>query len=230
MMHNTPHTPYRRLPAFILLTLIVTVSACGRQEAATPSHTVHDEDVRMDQAAQLDTATFGAGCFWCVEAVFQQLEGVKSVVSGYAGGHVPNPTYAQVCSGTTGHAEVCRIVFDPKAVSYADLLQAFFMSHDPTTLNRQGNDAGTQYRSVILYHTDEQRALAEKYLSELDRSGTFSDPIVTEIAPFTVFYKAEEYHQNYYNENGSQPYCQYVIRPKLDKFTKQFKEKLKKQP
>ena len=182
----------------------------------------------MESAGSLDTATFGAGCFWCVEAVFQQLEGVRSVVSGYAGGTVANPTYQAVCTGSTGHAEVCEIIYDPTVIGFADLLQAFFMSHDPTTLNRQGNDAGTQYRSAIFYHSDEQRALAEKYKEELDRSGTFKDPIVTEIVPFDVFYKAENYHQNYYNENGSQPYCQYVIRPKLDKFTKEFKDKLKK--
>ena len=216
------------LPIALFVSLAVTVAACGKQDEAVTKHTVIDERIPMESAGSLDTATFGAGCFWCVEAVFQQLEGVRSVVSGYAGGTVANPTYQAVCTGSTGHAEVCEIIYDPTVIGFADLLQAFFMSHDPTTLNRQGNDAGTQYRSAIFYHSDEQRALAEKYKEELDRSGTFKDPIVTEIVPFDVFYKAENYHQNYYNENGSQPYCQYVIRPKLDKFTKEFKDKLKK--
>ena len=174
-----------------------------------------------------DTATFGAGCFWCVEAVFQQLDGVISVTSGYSGGNVKNPSYREVCTGSTGHAEVCNIVYDPSKVNYADLLQAFWSSHDPTTLNRQGNDRGTQYRSVVYYHSTEQRVLAEKYRKELQASGAFNDPIVTEISPFEAFYPAEDYHQNYFNENGDQPYCQFVIKPKVEKFQKVFKSKLK---
>lgn len=181
----------------------------------------------MTMSTKLDTATFGAGCFWCVEAVFQRLKGVQSVTSGYSGGTLENPTYKQVCTGTTGHAEVCQIVFDPQQIGYIDLLQAFFSSHDPTTLNRQGADEGTQYRSAIFYHSDQQRAEAEKTKKELNAAGAFDNPIVTEIAPFTKFYKAEDYHQNYFNENGSQPYCSFVIRPKLEKFKKVFKEKLK---
>lgn len=174
-----------------------------------------------------DTAVFGAGCFWCVEAVYQQLEGVISVSSGYSGGSIKNPTYKEVCSGLTGHAEVCRIVFDPKKISYADLLQAFWLSHDPTTLNRQGNDMGTQYRSVIYYINAEQKELAEKYKKELDASHAFTNPIVTEISPLEEFYVAEDYHQNYFNENGDQPYCQFVVKPKVEKFRKVFKDKLK---
>ncbi len=184
--------------------------------------------MKSETPSQLDTATFAAGCFWCVEAIFERLEGVHAVNSGYAGGHVANPTYKEVCTGATGHAEVAQIHFDPSVISYADLLEAFFSSHDPTTLNRQGNDVGTQYRSAIFTHDDEQKKLAEKYRAELDASKTFSDPIVTEITTLDAFYPAEDYHQNYFNENADQPYCQFVIRPKLDKFTKQFKDKLKK--
>ncbi len=179
------------------------------------------------KSADVDTATFAAGCFWCVEAVFQNLNGVRSVVSGYAGGSVVNPTYEQVCSGTTGHAEACQIVYDPKQISFPELLEVFWKTHDPTTLNRQGNDAGTQYRSAIFYHDIEQKKLAEHYKSELDSSQAFDGPIVTEIVPFTNFYPAENYHQNYFNEHGAQPYCLFVIRPKLEKFRKAFGDKLK---
>ena len=174
-----------------------------------------------------DTATFGTGCFWCTEAIFQQLNGVISVTSGYSGGHIENPTYEQVCSKDTGHAECLNIVFDKTKISFDELLAVFWQSHDPTTLNRQGNDVGPQYRSVIFYHNNEQKEKAEKYKAELDKSGAWSKPIVTEIAPFTKFYPAENYHQNYYLNNDSQPYCYYVIRPKLEKFGKVFKDKLK---
>jgi peptide-methionine (S)-S-oxide reductase len=175
-------------------------------------------------------ATFGGGCFWCVEAVFQQLEGVVSVQSGYAGGTVDNPTYKQVCSGTTGHAEVCQIRYDPAKVSFDELLEAFWKTHDPTTLNRQGADVGTQYRSVIFYHDDQQRAQAEQRKQELDASGAWADPIVTEISPLLKFYPAEDYHQNYFRTNPQEGYCQFVIRPKLEKFEKVFADKLKKKP
>ncbi len=175
----------------------------------------------------LDTATFASGCFWCVEAVFQNLKGVKSITSGYSGGKVTNPTYEEVCSGTTGHAEACQIVYDPSQVKFPELLEVFWKTHDPTTLNRQGNDVGTQYRSAIFFHNDEQKSLAEHYKKELDSSGAYDAPIVTEIVPFEKFYPAEGYHQNYFNEHGAQPYCQFVIRPKVDKFKKAFKEKLK---
>ena len=175
-----------------------------------------------------DTATFGAGCFWCVEAVFQDLEGVISVASGYEGGKISKPTYKEVCSGLTGHAEVIELVYDPSKISYKELLEVFWQSHDPTTLNRQGNDAGTQYRSVIFYHNEEQKNLAEKYKSELNAAKAFDKPIVTEITPASAFYKAENYHQDYYNLNGSEPYCTFVIKPKVDKVKKVFGDKMKK--
>ena len=175
----------------------------------------------------MDTATFGAGCFWCVEAQFQLLDGVVSVESGFSGGHVKNPAYREVCNGTTGHAEVCNIVYDNTKISYDELLAAFWQTHDPTQLNRQGNDVGTQYRSVIFYHNEKQKELAEKYKKELNASGAWDKPVVTEISPAAPFYKAEDYHQNYYNGNGDQPYCQYVIQPKVEKFRKVFKDKLK---
>ena len=175
----------------------------------------------------MEIATFGNGCFWCTEAVFQRLNGVEKVVSGYMGGTLKNPTYEQVCSGTTGHAEVLQITFDPEQISYNELLDVFWATHDPTTLNRQGNDVGTQYRSVIFYHNDEQKELAQKSKKELDEAGAFGDPIVTLIDPVSEFYPAENYHQDYFNRNGQQPYCNFVVRPKVDKFQKVYKEKLK---
>ena len=176
---------------------------------------------------QTETATFGTGCFWCTEAVFQELKGVYKVTSGYSGGTAKNPSYEEVCSGTTGHAECLQIVFDPKVISFKELLEVFWEAHDPTTLNRQGNDVGTQYRSVIFYHNPEQKKLAEEYKAKLDKSGAYNNPIVTEITPFTNFYAAEDYHQDYYRLHGSQPYCAFVIRPKVEKFEKVFKDKLK---
>ena len=176
----------------------------------------------------LDTATFGTGCFWCTEAIFQQLKGVKKVTSGYSGGQIANPTYKEVCTGTTGHAECIQVLYDPKEISFDELLQVFWESHDPTSLNRQGNDVGTQYRSAIFYQNDDQRRIAEGYKKELNEKKVFEKPIVTEISPLKNFYPAEDYHQNYYNNNGDQPYCYFVIKPKLEKFEKVFKEKLKK--
>jgi len=176
----------------------------------------------------MDTATFGAGCFWCVEAVFQRLNGVVSVKSGYAGGTVKNPSYKEVCNGTTGHAEVCQIVFDKSKVTYDELLEVFWKTHDPTTLNSQGNDFGTQYRSAVFYHNDEQKQLAEKYKKKINDEKAYPNPIVTEITPYTNYYEAENYHQNYYNQNGNEGYCKYVIQPKVEKFEKIFKDKMKK--
>ncbi len=164
-----------------------------------------------------EIATFGGGCFWCVEAVLEQLDGVLDVVSGYMGGSVPNPTYEQVCTGLTGHAEVVQVTYDPQKIRYEDLLEMFWKLHDPTSLNRQGNDIGTQYRSAIFYHSPEQKLAAERSKAEKERSGAFSRPIVTEIAPAGPFYKAEDYHQDYYRRNPSQPYCRAVIAPKLEK-------------
>jgi methionine-S-sulfoxide reductase len=176
---------------------------------------------------KLATATFGEGCFWCSEAVFQNLKGVKSVASGYSGGAVENPSYEDVCTGRTGHAEVIQVTYDPAVISFEDLLKVFWQTHDPTTLNRQGHDSGTQYRSAIFYHNDEQRQIAEKYKQQVDASKTFSSPIVTEITEFKKFYPAEKYHQDYFNLNPTQQYCQYVIRPKVEKFNKEFKAMLK---
>ena len=186
-------------------------------------------DTRSNETGhkKIDTATFGAGCFWCTEAQFQQLQGVEKVESGYAGGHVKNPTYKEVCTGTTGHAEVCNIYYDPAIISYDELLAAFWTTHDPTQLNRQGNDVGTQYRSAIFYHNEEQRKKGEEYKRKLNEEKAYNAPVVTTLEPFTVFYKAEDYHQDYYNLNGSQPYCTFVVKPKLDKFQKVFKDKLK---
>ena len=175
-----------------------------------------------------ETATVGGGCFWCTEAQFQLLDGVVSVESGYSGGNIKNPAYREVCMGTTGHAEVIQIVFDKAKLTYADVLKAFFESHDPTQLNRQGNDIGSQYRSVIYFHSQEQKNIAEKIVKELNTSGIYSSKVVTEISPFTVFYKAEDNHQEYFSGNGDQPYCQYVIVPKVEKFKKIFRDKLKK--
>ncbi len=174
-----------------------------------------------------DTATLGAGCFWCVDAIFRELDGVLSVTAGYAGGHTADPDYKSVCSGTTGHAEVARIVYDPSRISFDELLEVFWQTHDPTTLNRQGADVGTQYRSVIFYHSAMQKAKAEDYKARLDGSGAWDKPIITEISPLQRFYPAENYHQDYYAANPDAGYCQYVIRPKLEKFRKVFADKLK---
>jgi peptide-methionine (S)-S-oxide reductase len=178
----------------------------------------------------MEVATLGGGCFWCTEAIFLQLRGVHSVVSGYSGGHVADPTYREVCSGTTGHAEVVRVVFDPQVISYVELLAAFWQSHDPTTKDRQGHDVGPQYRSVIFTHSDQQRQEAEHYKQRLEQSGAFRAPIVTQIEPAVEFYPAELYHQNYFAEHGRQPYCARVIAPKLEKFKQAFADKMKTAP
>ncbi|GHE38259.1 peptide-methionine (S)-S-oxide reductase MsrA [Sphingobacterium griseoflavum] len=175
----------------------------------------------------LDTATFGAGCFWCVEAQFATLKGVKSVLSGYSGGKKANPTYSQVSSGRSGHAEVIQVLFDTATISYDELLEAFFLSHDPTQLDRQGNDVGPQYRSVIFAHTQEQFKKSQYYIDQLNKAAVYKDPIVTAVEPFAAFYKAEDYHQQYYEKNGGEAYCVYVIKPKMEKFRKVFKDKLK---
>ena len=178
-------------------------------------------------SSTMETATLGGGCFWCVEAIYQDVIGVHKVVSGYAGGAVENPTYQQVCSGTTGHAEVVQIVFDPAVISFEEVLFIFWCTHDPTTLNRQGNDVGTPYRSVIFYHDEQQKSIAERSMAETDASDLWPDPIVTEIAPLPIFYEGEEYHQNYFVENPYQPYCIFVINPKVQKFRKSFRDKLR---
>lgn len=209
--------------------LIMPFVACSSSTGeAGETELYMDEEIKGTAAEGLDTATLGAGCFWCVEAVFQRVEGVKSVTSGYTGGFLENPSYKAVCTGQTGHAEVARIVYDPSKVSFEELLEVFWKTHDPTTLNRQGNDVGTQYRSSIFYHNEEQKKKAEFYMKKLDASGAYEKPIVTTIEELTKFYPAEDYHQNYYNQNGSQPYCTFVIQPKLEKFEKAFADKMKK--
>ena len=177
----------------------------------------------------MNQAIFGGGCFWCVEAVFVRVQGVQSVESGYAGGQTQNPTYKDICTGTTGHAEVCRITYDESVISYRELLSIFFRTHDATTLNRQGNDVGTQYRSVIYFATPEEEQIARDLVRELDEAGVFPNPIVTEISPVPTFYKAESYHQDYYANNASQPYCMFVVAPKVEKFMKQFGSRAKPQ-
>ncbi len=176
-----------------------------------------------------ELATLGGGCFWCTEAVFTELKGVEKVESGYSGGTVENPSYEKVCAGTTGHAETVQVTFDPNVISYRDLLQVFFTTHDPTTLNGQGGDVGTQYRSVVFYHNNEQRAVAEEVIKEFNASKVWKHPIVTEVVPFKAFYKAEDYHQNYFERNPDSPYCQAVIEPKIAKLRAHYFEKLKKQ-
>jgi peptide-methionine (S)-S-oxide reductase len=185
------------------------------------------QDIYAQNNKKMELATFGSGCFWCSEAIFEKVNGVESVVSGYSGGKVKNPTYKEVCTGNTGHAEVVQITYNPKIITFKDLLEIFWKMHDPTTLNRQGADIGTQYRSVIFYHTDKQKEIAETYKKKLNEANIYKNPVVTEISPFESFYKGEDYHQEYYENNKAQPYCSFVITPKLEKFKKVFKEKLK---
>ncbi|MFV7234241.1 peptide-methionine (S)-S-oxide reductase MsrA [Flavobacterium sp. ZB4R12] len=181
----------------------------------------------MEIQEGMEVATFAGGCFWCTEAVFLELKGVQRVVSGYIGGETINPTYKDICNGDTGHAEAIQITFDPSEISYGELLEIFFATHDPTTLNRQGNDIGTQYRSEIFYNNENQKDLAEAYIDLMTRENTFGKPIVTKISPASIFYEAEDYHQNYYNQNKLQGYCSYVITPKVEKLRKVYKDKLK---
>ena len=210
--------------ALVILALLL-VSGCKSNTLKTNS----TMDITPN-GIKTDTATLAAGCFWCVEAVFQELKGVLSVTSGYTGGKIKNPTYREVCSGLTGHAEACQIIFDPAVITYDELLEAFWSSHDPTTLNRQGADQGTQYRSAIFYHNEDQKKLAESYKAKLNAENAFDKPIVTEISQASECYKDEVYHQNYCDENGNAPYCTFVIAPKLEKFRKVFKDKLKNKP
>ncbi len=211
----------------VLLLFCCCFLACGQDK--TQQNTGQNIQQNPKKLENMEIATFGAGCFWCVEAVFQRLEGVEKVVSGYCNGTVKNPTYKEVCDGTTGHAEVCQITFDPKKITYDELLEVFWQTHDPTTLNQQGADRGTQYRSAIFYHNETQKALAEKYKKALETEKVFDKPVVTEITAIDVFYSAEDYHQNYYNQNKTQGYCAFVIAPKVEKLNKVFKNKLKKQ-
>ncbi len=212
--------------------LMFSFSALIKAEAAKIVTETKKNQNKMEETENImdstETAIFGAGCFWCVEAIFQNLKGVISVEPGYAGGSMANPSYEAVCTGKTGHAEVAKIVFNPKIISYKELLSVFWKIHDPTTVDRQGNDIGEQYRSVIFYTTPEQKVTAEKIKSELDKSSYYDKPIVTQIEPLDHFYKAEDYHKNYYENNKDEPYCQFVISPKIKKFENLFRDKIKK--
>jgi peptide-methionine (S)-S-oxide reductase len=211
----------KRIIAVVFVASIILACNSGKEYHAMSSSIINSKET-------VDTATFGTGCFWCTEAIFEQLTGVLKVTSGYAGGHVKNPTYEQVCSGETGHAECVQVVYEPEKISYDELLEVFFQVHDPTSLNRQGADVGTQYRSSIFFHNDEQKEKAQYYKTELTKSGAYEKPIVTEVVPATKFYVAENYHQEYYENNkNTNPYCAMVIRPKVDKFKKVFGKKLK---
>lgn len=209
----------------VSLFAITNLVSCAQPKIKTKNMS----NAAIPAGVKTETATFGEGCFWCTESFFQRLEGVLQVKSGYGGGFVENPTYEQVCDKTTGHVELAQIIYDPSKISYDELLEVFWKTHDPTTMNQQGNDMGPQYRSVIFYHNQEQKEKAEKYKAALQKSGAWDKPIVTAIEPFKNFYPAENYHQNYYNDNQNQPYCRFVIRPKLEKFEHVFKNKLKKQ-
>ena len=219
-----------RLNSFELLSLRPMVVLAGIFSLVScAEHTTQTTNMsdNLIASTKTDTASFGTGCFWCTEAIFERLSGVLKVTSGYSGGSVPNPTYEEVSTGTTGHAECCQIVYDPSKITYEELLEVFWKTHDPTTLNRQGNDVGTQYRSVIFYHTPEQKEKAQHYKAALDSAGAFNRPIVTAIEPYSNFYSAEGYHQKYYEYNPGQMYCRLVIAPKVEKFEKVFKTKLK---
>lgn len=211
------------------LMLLLQLQACAQKDNYHQSQTFRKMNTAkgLSKDHKEEVATFGAGCYWCTEAQFQQLKGVRLVESGFSGGVVDNPSYREVCNGTTGHAEVCNIYYDPAIISFDELLAAFWTCHDPTTLNRQGNDVGTQYRSAVFYHNEEQKQKTEAYKKKLNEEKAWDNPIVTEIAPFKKFYKADDYHQNYYNNNKNQSYCQFVVGPKVDKFKKVFKDKLK---
>lgn len=210
---------------YILFVITLTPMGCNKTKF---SEIKEKKTIMNESNSNMDTVTFGSGCFWCTEAIFERVKGVTSVVSGYSGGTVKNPTYEEVCEGTTGHAECTQITFDPSIISFDELLEIFWKTHDPTTLNRQGNDVGTQYRSVIFYHNIEQKQKAEYYKQKLNDEKIWDKPIVTEITRFEKFYPAENYHQEYYDKNPNQGYCVYVITPKVEKFEKIFQEKLKK--
>jgi len=215
-----------KLVAMILISLSLSLQSCG-QKTETKKISKDKTDQTMNNE-NLETITLAGGCYWCIEAIYQRLDGVVKVESGFSGGRMKKPSYRDVCTGETGHAECVQVTFDKTKTSLDEVFKVFFTVHDPTTLNRQGADEGTQYRSAIFYRTDEQKKAAESIIADLTKAGVYSSPIVTEVTPFTVFYKAEDYHQDYYNQHGSQPYCQIVIRPKLEKFEKVFKDRLKK--
>ncbi len=209
----------------LVLSLILLVSCQAKEKKYVVQE--YKEPIKMNIQEGKEGATFAGGCFWCTEAIFQEVKGVEKVVSGYTGGFIKNPAYREVCNGTTGHAEAIQITFNPELVSYEDLLEIFFGTHDPTTLNRQGADVGTQYRSEVFYHSEEQKEKAEKYIQWIEQEKLYSNPIVTKVSPASEFYAAEEYHQDYYSQNSQQGYCQMVIAPKLEKLRKYYQSKLK---
>lgn len=208
---------------FLVLTLFLSCTSLADEQGL-----IIDEHIQTEELKNMEVATFGNGCFWCTEAIFQELKGVVKAESGYSGGHVKNPSYKEVCTGSTGHAEVIQVTFDPEEITFVELLEVFWKTHDPTTLNRQGADVGTQYRSAIFYHSEEQKQQAEAYKQKLNQAGIWENPIVTEITAFDTFYKAEAYHQDYYGLNTEEGYCRVVITPKLAKFREVFADKLKK--
>jgi peptide-methionine (S)-S-oxide reductase len=218
--------PKKKVKKNMFITLLLSAISLVSCNQSTSKKMSMPEEI-IPSGLKTDTATFATGCFWCTEAVFQELRGVLKVTPGYSGGSVKNPTYEDVCTGTTGHAESLQIIYDPKQIGFVELLEVFWEAHDPTTLNRQGNDVGTQYRSAIFYHNQEQKRKADEYKEKLDKSGAYNSPIVTEITAFSKFYPAEDYHKDYYRLHGSEPYCTFVIRPKVEKFEKVFKDKLK---
>lgn len=212
----------------LLVCLLIACQGASEGSKASAENPINESRMKEEIVpGKTDTLTLGGGCFWCIEAVYQRLNGVLSVTPGYSGGSMKNPDYKSVCTGSTGHAEVVQVVFDTERCSVEDVLQVFFTVHDPTTLNQQGADVGTQYRSVIFYHSSDQEQRARTILSELEKAGAYENKIVTELAPFEKFYPAEDYHKNYYNDNQGQPYCRFVIQPKIEKFEKVFKQKLK---
>ena len=216
----------------LIFVLLLPFFACGQDHPDVSVSPVFQEmntkKAVTGEIRKTDTATLAAGCFWCVEAQFKELKGVKKVISGYIGGTVANPSYELVCTGTTGHAEACNVVYDPSKISYDEILAAFFTAHDPTQLNRQGNDVGTQYRSAIFYHNPKQRQLAEYYVRRLNEEKAYANKVVTEVQPYGTFYKAENYHQDYYKQNKNQPYCMFVIAPEVANFRKVFKDKVRR--
>ncbi len=216
----------QKTPLLILIALTFSLQSCGRNKQTHTTTTKQEQT--MTNTENLDTITLAGGCYWCIEAIYQRLDGVVKVESGFTGGTMKNPSYRDVCTGNTGHAECVQITYDKTKTNLDEIFKVFFTVHDPTTLNRQGADAGTQYRSGIFYRNDEQKKAAQDIIQALTQAKIYSDPIVTEVTPFTVFYKAEDYHQDYYNQNGNQPYCQIVIRPKVEKFEKLFKDRMKK--
>lgn len=215
------------VPVTFLLLSVGCIGKPKKSETDKPAENKNETTMEIKDSTIRDTATFGAGCFWCVEAIFQEVIGVHSVKSGYAGGTKVDPTYEEITSGTTGHVEVTQLIYDPTVTSFKELLEVFWEIHDPTSRDKQGNDVGPQYRSAVFYHTQKQKEEAEFYKNKLNEEKAFAKPVITEIAPMTKFYRAEDYHQDYYKNNSDQTYCVYIIRPKLDKFRKAFKSKLK---